>query len=594
MFLSSNKFKRRKWKIFALIIFFLNILIISQIAIQPSNKQLYISPELKDGGTQETPQTSAQTAYNDVQWLQNNDFDNPSIDPWLNTSSGDSGDIEASNSTGQADILVIGDEGRKEISNVFEDTSKWTDFNKSELDTYPDYFGVDQSEGVWCNRSYDEDIDQENQYPKIYWRYNVSMGMDMSDYEITSASIEAVINASVAADVDAPDDLIAHWTPPHQSDITSDDSFDSVYFTAEISDMDVEEDNTYLIADNRTIHLGSETFNLYKIERTLTPKLEDDLSFYLERVLEADPGHDNFTLILGVALACSDNSGGGDRDVFEDVRFKSLNLTFTYKKKVDKYTTLRWYQEGEMINYTSVQVTDAQVYFDYKINKDWNETTSSQFSEFRIFINNKMQIRYPNPRLVNYDYSTNQGNLIEARTGGFDVTSLIPLKENLTLAIQVYLGDNFELNETVTISIDNVDFLISYIVFYNATGGLIVIGNGNGKGSVTEEPWIFLFIAIASIAGGACLGGYLIAYQLYLKYPKPVRKIRKYRKTLKKKESPSIDITGRDKAFNTTYKSISANILSDLKGKPKIQMVKKEKIAEKIVESKPPEPVNKK
>ena len=53
------------------------------------------------------------------------DFSSPTIAPWQNASQGDYTDIGASNSSGQADILIIGDNGSKEISNVFSDPSKW-------------------------------------------------------------------------------------------------------------------------------------------------------------------------------------------------------------------------------------------------------------------------------------------------------------------------------------------------------------------------------------------------------------------------------------------------------------------------------------
>ncbi len=75
-----------------------------------------------------------------------------------------------------------------------------------------------------------------------------------------------------------------------------------------------------------------------------------------------------------------------------------------------------------------------------------------------------------------------------------------------------------------------------------------------------EEPlfWLILFIIAGLI--GAALATYIIAYQLYFKYPKPVRKVRKYRKTLKKRSAPKTDILSRDKAFSQTFSDKTKSI----------------------------------
>ncbi|MFX1446233.1 MAG: hypothetical protein ACFFHV_22780, partial [Promethearchaeota archaeon] len=224
-----------------------------------------------------------------------------------------------------------------------------------------------------------------------------------------------------------------------------------------------------------------------------------------------------------------------------------------YRKNIDKSTTLSWSQEGNMINYTSVQVIDATANFEYKIDKDWNKTTSSQFSEVRVLINNKMQKKYPNVKLVDYNYSKYQGNFIDAREGGYDLTSLITIKENISFSIQVYIGDNFRLDQTINISIDNVYLNISFIVFSPEGNIIIESGGSNGKGGTREAPWIFLIVAMAAIVGSSILGAYFLEYYFVLKYPKPIRKVRKYRRALNKKKIPNVDIISRQKAFKTQY-----------------------------------------
>jgi len=79
------------------------------------------------------------------------------------------------------------------------------------------------------------------------------------------------------------------------------------------------------------------------------------------------------------------------------------------------------------------------------------------------------------------------------------------------------------------------------------------------------------------------LAGYLIAYQRILKYPKPVRKVRKYRRTLKKKNAPSVDITGRDKAFKSVYSEfISTNLK---KGKTSTEIAQSDNMVKKSLKS---------
>ncbi|TFG22146.1 MAG: hypothetical protein EU532_14625 [Promethearchaeota archaeon] len=514
-------------------------------------------------GIQINPKSSTMEYFTDIPWLKNSNFSSPIIDPWYNTTKGDSTDIRASVSKGQVDYLVIGNEGRKEISNVFTDPTKWTDFNKSIYDNVPNGGHRVTTNGVNCTHYWGDPT--ANQIPKIYWRYNVSMGLDMSDYEITSASIQSVLNATVDRNVDVAGDTVAAYAgddPEIGSNraLNQYPPYDYVHFTVELSDMNISKDNTYIIAENKTNQLGRyEGADVRKIEREINPKKEEDIMFYLERVLEADTdGHDNFTIVLGISPNSFDNQNPNfDYDYFNDLRIKEVNLTFTYKKKIDFGTALAWNQVGEMINYTSVQVTDAQLNFEYKIDKNWTETTNflAENSEFRILINGNHQEKYPTTKLSR----ANESFQI-AREEPYELPNLIPLEENITVSIEVFIGDDFQLDQSINISIDNVYLNISYIVFTpTPQGGVPPPGGGGngGKDIVKEEPWTNLLILIAAIAGAIGVGTYLVAYQLFLKYPKPVRKVRKYRKTLKKKKAPSVDITSRENAFNDKFKELT-------------------------------------
>ncbi|MBY9010703.1 MAG: hypothetical protein KGD74_12625 [Candidatus Lokiarchaeota archaeon] len=541
---------------------------------QYSNHSQDSSSISKRDEIQERPKTSAQETFTNVSWLKNGDFSSPSIEPWNNITQGDSGDLIASNSSGQADILVIGENDTKEIINVFANPNLWIPFNKTDVDTNPDNYDVD-SEGVWCDHYYDDNY--SNQFPTISWRYNVSMGRDMSDFEITSASIDGIWNATVNENFDVEGDYYAHPGDP----IDAFELFDSIIFTIEVSGLNLSPLNTYTIGDNSTTNLGDDyPVAPYFLNATSSFNFrdEEDLKYYISQVLERDPGHDNFTIILGISIICADNSGDGDIDRIVESRIKSLNLTFSYKKKIDKSSTLSWYQVGNMINHTNVQVTNAEANFEYKIDRDWNQTTFSQFSEFRILINNKEQNKFPNVKLLNYNNSLYLGNFIVARTGGFDLTNLISIKENITLSIQVYIGDEFELDQNINISIDSVYLNISYIVFLPEDALLISSGGGSsGRDKTIEDPWLFLIIAIVAIIGATILGGYFLEYYFVLKYPKPVRKVRKYRRTLKKKNSPNINITSREKIFKVLFNKRISSELSRSKTSKEIA------IADKIV-----------
>ncbi|MFW9878827.1 MAG: hypothetical protein ACFFG0_37585, partial [Candidatus Thorarchaeota archaeon] len=85
--------------------------------------------------------------------------------------------------------------------------------------------------------------------------------------------------------------------------------------------------------------------------------------------------------------------------------------------------------------------------------------------------------------------------------------------------------------------------------------------------TLTTKDNIFLIPFIISVIGGIILGSYFYAYQKYFKYPKPVRKVRKYKRTLKRKTTPSIHITSREKAFSILYKEKLEGI-QKLKVKP--------------------------
>ena len=98
----------------------------------------------------------------------------------------------------------------------------------------------------------------------------------------------------------------------------------------------------------------------------------------------------------------------------------------------------------------------------------------------------------------------------------------------------------------------------------------------------TTDDTLFQTLFIISIIGAVALGGYLIAYQRVLKYPKAVRKVRKFRTSLKRKSAPSLSIISREKGFRAIYKEEIENLK-----KMKAKTVSKPPEIKKKIEGKP-------
>jgi len=94
--------------------------------------------------------------------------------------------------------------------------------------------------------------------------------------------------------------------------------------------------------------------------------------------------------------------------------------------------------------------------------------------------------------------------------------------------------------------------------------------------------WLMLLV-ISSIVTVSALT-YLYAYQKVLKYPKQVRKVRKYSKTLGKTKNPRIDIAERKTAFNNEYQNELKKSSKLLKGRTVVQTPKPEQITKKPIE----------
>ncbi|MHA1985363.1 MAG: hypothetical protein ACW98D_01875, partial [Promethearchaeota archaeon] len=397
----------------------------------------------------ETPQTT--------QWINNPTMESP-IEPgwfWENGTEGDNSDVDANSTPNQADIRVLGE--IKTFADIYGTPNSstslgWEEFRNGDF-LLPDVSLIDDR-GCYVYHFLDEGTGggQVYNYPSVHWKNNVSIADDMSDYNITSASIEVIFNASVDANVDTPNDPI---------DGTYIDRFaigDDVTFYVELSDL--ENSYSFRIGEFKSEYLGQNATGYPTILNITDTELnyidEQDIISALEAVLEYD--NHNFTIILGMDIYCEDNlgGGGGDKDEWDELIIKSFNLTFTYEKKIDPFTTISWNQIGNQLSGANIQITEATFNFKYKIDKLW--PTSAPLSEIRFLINDKI---YSEETIKLTSATT---ILQDAKNGSFDVTGFIDKDVNISVSIQVYLKDTFYLDEIITISIDEVFLNISYIV----------------------------------------------------------------------------------------------------------------------------------
>jgi len=266
-----------------------------------------------------TIKPSETVSYTDIQWIDHPTFEAPIETFWYPIIQGDMSDVYTSTSLNQADITVVGDSRTKEVLLNNATQSNWMDFIRSESEVVPQrasvpYYGVDD-EGAWCSHWWweGESGGQPKNTPEMHWKTNVSMPVDMSDYIITSLSFNAIINASVDRNIDVEGDTYARWTPS-QEFINQEEEYDFVRFYVYISNLDIDNLNTYPIAFNQTYALGNDTLSFYDIEGIVGTFGEQAVIDAINNVLALDPGHNNFTIVLGIEIYCEDNYSNTDRD----------------------------------------------------------------------------------------------------------------------------------------------------------------------------------------------------------------------------------------------------------------------------------------
>ncbi|MBY8991396.1 MAG: hypothetical protein KGD58_11630 [Candidatus Lokiarchaeota archaeon] len=499
--------------------------------------------------------TAGIVTRSNIQWLENPTFADPIQPTWFSEIKGDPTDINPSTSTGQVNFDILGSTGQFSNVSGTPSDSDWSEFNNTYF-ILPDGTHEINVDGCEASHEFQENTDQSRNRPSVHWRRNITMPVSMEDFIITSVSLSAVVNGSADTNVETPNDDLSYDGAGYFATY-----YDYARFYIKFSNLDYV--NLYEVAYFQTVDLGEgnqtrqATGIISYLYDTLMATIDQStLIFYLTKALEDDPYH--FGITLGIDIYCEDNYDQADRDTFYSLLIKSVNLSFTYEKKMNQLTYLSWNQIGEAINGSNIEITKSNLNFEYKISESWPDILSPN-SEIRILINNI-------PHIETIKLGSASTSFQEAKVEGYDLLDITPPYVNINFSIQVILGDEFGLNRTITVSIDNVYLVVSY------------------KETISDpqpvsEPLIFrILLIVASIIAG-CLGGYLVAYQKVLKYPHAVRKVRKFKRTLKKKSAPSTDITSREKAFNKSYKKELSASSKYTRGKPSVDPGKEQGIA---------------
>ncbi|KKK79997.1 hypothetical protein LCGC14_2827900, partial [marine sediment metagenome] len=384
MKLTSLKKKSSSVLIFIFVIFSSTCFIIflnhNPYSYSPVNEKDTIK-ELKEP---KIPLTAAQESLTTV-WLKNPRFDEDPIEPiWYSEVDGDLWDVEAISDpvSDYVNLSTLGDSGTFSIDEPLNNTY-WTAYKNPDLYILPDRYEINSS-GLYVYHQWNENINQTRNRPSVHWKRTITMPVNMSDYIITSASLEVKFNATVTVS-------------PHNgggidrlgdSDLYDYSTGDYSEFYALISDD--EENNTPIrVAYNHTGNLGKDSnptiSNYPDTPMNIVP--ENVLINILTTTLQND-GY-NFTITLGIDIYCEDNEIGVDIDRWNSLIIRSLNLTISYEKKIDQYTSVSWNQDCDKISDIStdtVIINEAKLNFKYKIDKNW--TKSSPNSEIRVYINN--------------------------------------------------------------------------------------------------------------------------------------------------------------------------------------------------------------
>ncbi|TFG01318.1 MAG: hypothetical protein EU542_07115 [Promethearchaeota archaeon] len=417
-------------------------------------------------------------------WLENSTFD--TSDGWFFNIEGDQNDVNGIIENGFGKLSILGERGNKTF---FENGTGWTIRQNEDDMTQPNDFDI-RDNGWWATHYWP---DNQPQLLRVQWERNFTMGVNMSDYKITSASFETWINASVNSNVECINDT---------SGIDDIGNGDYIRYFVYISD--VARNREFELTSYQTTDLGCDSGPITQLnDKKLVALSESTLKFYLEEVLKYDSY--NFSMTVGFLLWCEDNINPQDIDQFNDIYMKNLSLSIIYEKNIDQLTKISLNQVGEEISGSNIRITKANLTF--SLNFTQSQSFSSKLSELILRINDNIYVE-KSTKLIDINSTFHQFS-----RRGLDVTNYIQKDEPISISFEVFLKEDFQLNETASLFIDDV------YLFINIE-------------EITTQDWTPLIIAlIIGIISAISIFG---AYNRYFKYSPIERKVRKLRKKIKK------------------------------------------------------------
>jgi hypothetical protein len=181
---------------------------------------------------------------------------------------------------------------------------------------------------------------------------------------------------------------------------------------------------------------------------------------------------------------------------------------------------------------TNITTTSSEIVFNRQPGDDFRLEVQLRDINFDINILNAN---------VSYTWVYGQGTLSDTNHDGIYVATLSNLREGIfQITITAYAGDDYDFER----------FFITLNVI-----------------RPPEDVLLFQILTIAGIAAAVGISAYLIAYQRVLKYPKQVRKIRKFKSKLKKPKSIDFEVKTRDQLITEKYSENIANLEKQIKKK---------------------------
>ncbi|MBN1802303.1 MAG: hypothetical protein JW891_12400 [Candidatus Lokiarchaeota archaeon] len=463
-------------------------------------------------------------------------------------------DFSTKISGGGADLTVIGDQGTYNFYDIIDDS--WTLERNQDWGPLPPnntgltFYGTDDYGGYlsyqWLEGSNPDG--QLGQNPSVQWRKTIpSTEVSMEGYEITSASLQVTFNATVTA-----------GSLPSGSgyDNGGIDVLGDTYGEADWQFYDGDYVRFYAnLADaNNSISPLPQTYNQSKFLGLDTNADGSDKDYFPDSTLSPMEGRliddldelfqyndTSLTLIVGINIFCEDNDDGTDQDIWDELRINTVNLTFTYEKKIEKASTASFRQDGDLLSNTVVgnssfkSVDNVNLNFDYSIDKPW--TSESTHSKILVQLNGLTCEEDDDDYITLIDIPST-GTIYSYNRSLSSYGYINEITDYVNISILLLMDDDFRLTENITITIDNVVLDIDYtLAFLDPPPPETPEPEPPGPFDYEDYLWLVYLLAITSGVVIAGLGTYSILYVTYLKYPPLVRKIRALRRKVRKNKS---------------------------------------------------------